>query len=109
MSASEGAQLIYLASAILFVVGLKRLTKVRTAQSGNIVAGVAMLLAVLGALVEYEIFSYQWILIGVAAGAAVGAFAAQRVPMTEMPEMVAIFNGVGGAASGFVALSVLWG
>ena len=109
MTAPDVAQLIYLVSAVLFIVGLKRLTHVRTAQSGNMVAGVAMLLAVVGALVEYEIFSYQWIAIGVVAGTVIGAFAAQRVPMTGMPEMVAIFNGVGGAASGFVALSVLWG
>jgi len=109
MTAQDVAQLIYLLSAVLFVVGLKRLTKVRTAQAGNMIAGVAMLLAVVGALLEYQIFSYQWIAIGIIAGTVIGAFAAQRVPMTEMPEMVAIFNGVGGAASGCVALSVLWG
>jgi NAD(P) transhydrogenase subunit beta len=108
MSGQPLAQLIYLLSAVLFIVGLKRLTRVRTARAGNAMAAGAMLLAVVGALVEYEIVSFQWLLIGVVAGGLIGAVAAMRVPMTKMPELVAIFNGFGGAASAVVAASVLW-
>lgn len=108
MSAGSIAQLVYLLSAVLFIVGLKRITRVRSARGGNLMAALAMLLAVVGALIEYDIVSYQWILVGVAVGAAIGAFAAIRVAMTDMPELVAVFNGFGGAASAFVAASVLW-
>ncbi len=108
MSGQQLAQLIYLLSAVLFIVGLKRLTRVRTARAGNALAAVAMLLAVVGALVEYQIVSFQWLLVGVVSGGLIGGVAAMRVPMTKMPEMVAIFNGFGGAASAVVAASVLW-
>jgi NAD(P) transhydrogenase subunit beta len=108
MTGAAVAKLIYLVSAVLFILGLKRLTRVRTARAGNFMSGVAMLLAVVGALVEYQIASYQWILVGVAIGGIIGLVAAVRVPMTSMPEMVAIFNGFGGAASAVVAASVLW-
>ncbi len=110
-------QLIYLLSAVLFILGLKRMTRVRTAQSGNQLAGVAMLLAVVGALMEYgialpnrpaDIVSYQWIIVGALIGGLIGAVAAKRVKMTSMPELVAVFNGFGGGASVAVAASVLW-
>ncbi len=108
MSAQDIAQLIYLVSAVLFILGLKRMTRVRTARNGNFLSGIAMLLAVVGALIEYQIVHYQWIIAGSVVGSLIGGVAAMRVPMTKMPEMVAIFNGFGGAASAFVAASVLW-
>ena len=108
MSGENVAQLIYLFSAVLFILGLKRLTRVKSARGGNMLSAVAMLLAVVGALIEYQIVSYTWILVGCAIGGGIGAIAAVRVPMTSMPEMVAIFNGFGGAASAVVAMSVLW-
>jgi len=108
MSHEEIAQVIYLLSAVLFIFGLKRMTRVRSARGGNRLAAIAMFLAVVGAVVEYQVVHYQWIAIGLAAGGLVGAVAALRVPMTAMPEMVAIFNGSGGAASAVVAGSVLW-
>ena len=101
--------LIYLASAVLFIVGLKRMTKVRTARAGNTMAAGAMLLAVVGTLVEMGTVDYRWILGGLALGSVVGAFAALRVAMTSMPEMVALLNGTGGLSSGLVALAVFWG
>ncbi len=104
----EIAQLIYLASAVLFILGLKRMTRVKHARGGNLLSAVAMLLAVVGALLEYDIIHYTWLLAGAVVGGAIGAVAAVRVPMTSMPEMVAIFNGFGGAASSFVALAYLW-
>lgn len=100
--------LAYLLSSSLFIYGLKRLARVRTARTGNAIAALAMLLAVVGTLVELGVIDYRWITVAVVAGASVGAFAALRVRMTAMPEMVALLNGLGGAASALVALSVLF-
>ncbi len=100
--------LVYLLSAALFIFGLKRMSRVRTARSGNAVASLAMLLAVVGTLVELGHIDYRWILAGLAVGSAIGAVVAARVPMTSMPELVALLNGFGGAASTLVALSVYW-
>ncbi len=100
--------LTYLASAILFVFGLKRMTRVHTARGGNALAALAMLLAIVATLVEMGRIDYRWILIGVVVGSAIGAFAAMTVPMTDMPEMVALFNGFGGGASMLVGASVVW-
>jgi len=99
---------LYLASVVLFIVGLKRLSHVRRAQGGNGLASLAMLLAVVGALLQMGLVEYQWIIGGLVVGAVIGAVAAIRVQMTAMPEMVALFNGSGGLASTMVALSVFW-
>jgi NAD(P) transhydrogenase subunit beta len=102
--------LAYLASSVVFIFGLKRLGRVKTARSGNQLAAVAMAIAVAGTLIELGgEASYPWILAGVAVGGLIGGVAAVRVEMTSMPEMVALFNGFGGAASSLVALSVFWG
>jgi NAD(P) transhydrogenase subunit beta len=101
-------ELAYLLSAVLFMTGLKRLGKVRTAQAGNNLAAWAMLIAVVATLVEIGVVDYRWMILGAVVGGAIGAVAAVRVPMTKMPEMVAIFNGFGGGASTLVALAVLW-
>jgi H+-translocating NAD(P) transhydrogenase subunit beta len=100
--------LIYLVSAVLFILGLKRLSKVKTARSGNAIAALAMLLAIVGTLLELGWIDYRWILGGIAVGSVVGGVAAIRVQMTSMPEMVALFNGFGGAASTLIALSIFW-
>jgi NAD(P) transhydrogenase subunit beta len=100
---------LYLSSVVLFIVGLKRLSHVRKAQSGNALASLAMLLAIIGALLQMGVVDYRWIAGGLIVGAVIGGFAAVRVQMTEMPEMVALFNGSGGLASTLVALSVFWG
>jgi len=98
----------YLLSAVLFIFGLKRMGRVRTARNGNQLAAVAMAIAVLASLVEIGTVDYRWILIGIALGGLVGAVAAVKIPMTKMPELVALFNGSGGAASALVALAVVW-
>ena len=108
MSTDALAKLIYLLSAVLFILGLKRMTRVKSSRGGNLLSAVAMLLAVVGALIEYRVVHYQWIGVGVVVGTLIGGLAAVRVPMTSMPEMVAIFNGFGGAASAVVATSILW-
>ncbi|MDX1502330.1 MAG: NAD(P)(+) transhydrogenase (Re/Si-specific) subunit beta [Thermoanaerobaculia bacterium] len=100
--------LFYLISAVLFILGLKGLTKVRTAQRGNGLAALAMLLAIVTTLLEMGLVDYRWIVAGLVVGGLIGAVAALRVEMTAMPEMVALFNGFGGGASALVALSVLW-
>jgi NAD(P) transhydrogenase subunit beta len=101
--------LLYLLSAVLFILGIKGLTGVRTAQRGNAMAALAMLLAVVTTLVDFEILDFRWIIIGLIIGAAIGAIAAIRVEMTGMPELVALFNGFGGAGSALVASSIVWG
>ena len=100
--------LIYLLSATLFIFGLKRLSRVRTARGGNAIAAVAMALAVIGTLIELGSIDYRWIAAGLIAGTVVGAAIAVRVPMTSMPEMVALLNGFGGAASALVGLAIYW-
>jgi NAD(P) transhydrogenase subunit beta len=97
--------LTYLLSAILFVVGLKRLQSPATARAGNALASLAMLLAIVATLVDTEILTWTGILIGVALGGAIGGFAARKVEMTQMPQLVGIFNGFGGGASALVAVA----
>ena len=101
-------QLLYLASAALFIVGLKGLTKVGSARRGNAIAALGMLLAIIGTLIEAGRIDYRWIIAGVVIGSVIGWVSALRVPMTQMPEMVAIFNGFGGGASALVAISTLY-
>jgi len=96
-------QLVYLLSATLFVFGLKRLGSPATARQGNRMAALAMLIAIVATLLDQEILSWQLIGLGVILGSVIGAFAARTVKMTDMPQMVGIFNGLGGGASGVVA------
>jgi NAD(P) transhydrogenase subunit beta len=98
---------LYLLATILFVWGIKGLTGVRTARRGNRMASVGMLIAVVAAMSEAEVLPWWALAIGIAIGAAVGLRLAIKVPMTAMPELVAAFNGLGGAASAFVGLSYL--
>lgn len=100
--------LLYLLSAVLFIFGLKGLTKVRSARRGNALAALAMLIAVAATLLDLGVIDYRWILAGLLVGGSVGAIAALRVEMTAMPELVALFNGFGGGASALVAIAILW-
>ncbi|MDH5398365.1 MAG: NAD(P)(+) transhydrogenase (Re/Si-specific) subunit beta [Cyclobacteriaceae bacterium] len=100
--------LIYLISATLFILGLKRMGRISTARSGNTLSAFAMFLAVIGTLLEIGFVDYRWIIGGLIIGGLIGTVAALRVRMTEMPEMVALFNGSGGAASLAVAVAVVW-
>jgi NAD(P) transhydrogenase subunit beta len=101
--------LVALASIALFIVGLKRLSKVRTARNGNALMAAGMGLAVVLTLVEQGIVDFRWIIGGLALGAAIGIVVVVRAQATQMPEIVARFNGFGGAASALVALSLIWG
>lgn len=97
--------LFYLASAVLFIVGIKGLTRPRTAVRGNLLAAIGMLVAVVVTLLNQSIISYGWILAGGIIGAAIGVLLATRIQMTAMPQMVALLNGFGGGASLAVALA----
>jgi NAD(P) transhydrogenase subunit beta len=98
-------QLVYMAAALCFILGIKRLSGVRTARGGNILASVGMAVAVAITLVLVEAVTWWVLLGGVALGTIVGFLLATRVQMTAMPELVALFNGLGGAASALVALA----
>ena len=93
----------YLVAAVLFILGLKRLSRPRTAVRGNQLGATGMLIAVIVTLADNAILGYEWIIAGLVLGAAVGALLAVRVQMTSMPELVALFNGFGGGASVLVA------
>ena len=97
--------LFYLISAVCFILGLKRLSHPKTARSGNFLAALGMLIAIAATLASSDVLNLQLIAIGVGVGAVIGLLFATRVQMTEMPQMVAIFNGLGGAASALVASS----
>ncbi|MGQ0814303.1 MAG: NAD(P)(+) transhydrogenase (Re/Si-specific) subunit beta [Gemmatimonadota bacterium] len=97
--------LCYLLAASLFIIGLKRLSSPATARSGNAIAALGMLLAIIATLVNRDIVSFQWIIVGLLLGAVIGAVMAARVQMTAMPQLVGILNAFGGAASALVAIS----
>ena len=97
----------YLVASVLFILGLKGLTHPRTAVRGNTLGALAMLLAVLATLLDQRILSFEYILIGVVVGLLIGVAFAAKIPMTSMPELVAIFNGFGGVASVLVAGAAL--
>ena len=104
----ELINLWYILAAALFVFGLKQLSSPATAVRGNFLSALGMLIAVAVTLFSQEILDFRWILIAAALGAVIGAFAAQRVAMTGMPEMVALFNGSGGVASLLVGWAALY-
>jgi NAD(P) transhydrogenase subunit beta len=99
---------IDLVAVLLLALGIKGLSKVRSARGANQLAAVAMGLAVLGLLIEIQPgpLAWLWIAAGSAAGGLAGLITARRVPMTAMPEVVALFNGCGGLASLLVAVGV---
>jgi H+-translocating NAD(P) transhydrogenase subunit beta len=100
--------LAYLAAAALFIYGIRRLRTPETARSGNTLAAIGMVIALIATIFVADIdnvLSVGEISAGVVVGAVIGAVAAQRVRMTAMPQMVAAFNGVGGGAAALVAVS----
>jgi NAD(P) transhydrogenase subunit beta len=106
--------LMYLVASVLFIFGLKKMGHPRTAVQGNLLGALGMLLAIGAALFDVNMQAlaagfgvdtthYVLIAIGIVVGSVIGAVMAQRVQMTAMPQMVALFNGLGGAASVLVA------
>ncbi len=101
--------IFYLASAVCFIIGIKKLSHPKTARSGNSIAAIGMLIAIITVLYQEFVRSGEmdWniILIGIVIGTIIGIIAAIKVEMTQMPQLVAIFNGFGGGASAFIASS----
>ena len=103
-----GIQLTYLVAASLFIFGLKKLGSPATARQGNLWAAVGMLLAIVATLLDRQVLNYELILLGLAIGSVAGAILAYKVAMTDMPQMVGLLNGLGGAASALVAVGEYW-
>lgn len=98
-------EITYLVSSIFFIYGIKMLGSPKTARKGNLYAAIGMFLAIAATLVDQNVLTYEWIIIGAIVGSIVGALLAFKTPMTGMPQMVGMLNGFGGGASTLVALS----
>ncbi|MDF0553917.1 NAD(P)(+) transhydrogenase (Re/Si-specific) subunit beta [Kamptonema sp. UHCC 0994] len=104
----SGIQLSYLVAASLFIIGLKQLGSPATARQGNVLAAIGMAIAIVGTLLERQVVSYELIVVGIIAGSILGTIMAKTVAMTDMPQMVGLLNGFGGAASALVAVGEFW-
>ena len=98
-------QVAYLAASVLFILGLKGLSSPETARRGNLLAAMGMLLAIVGTLFHKDIISYEWIIVGMVIGSAIGAAMAIFMPMTAMPERIALSHSFGGLAAALVGVS----
>ena len=102
--------LIYIVASVTFIIGLKMLSHPESARKGNLVAAAGMTLAILGTIFLYRdetgnhLHNYGWIFGGIAIGGVIGTLAAKKVKMTAMPEMVSLFNGMGGACAALISL-----
>ena len=103
-----GIQLTYLVAASLFILGLKKLGSPASARNGNLVAAVGMLLAIVATMLDQHVLNYEMILVGLAIGSVIGTVIAYKVQMTEMPQMVGLLNGLGGASSALIAVAEFW-
>ena len=98
----------YIIAAIFFIIGLKRLSSPGTARNGNRLASVGMLIAVLVTVLGNNILGWEWIITSILISSVIGFFSARKIQMTAMPQLVAIFNGLGGSASGLIAAGELY-
>src|SRR5687767_13050853 len=103
--------IIYLIASVTFILGLKMLSHPETARKGNLVAAVGMTLAIFGTIFIYrdpytdaKLGNYAWIFGGLIIGGIIGVLAARKVKMTAMPEMVSMFNGMGGACAALISI-----
>jgi NAD(P) transhydrogenase subunit beta len=103
---------IYLVASITFILGLKMLSHPESARRGNLVAAAGMTLAIFGTIFLYEdldtgvrLHNYGWIFAGLVVGGIVGTISARKVKMTAMPEMVSMFNGMGGACAALISIA----
>ncbi len=103
-----GIQLSYIVAVSFFFFGLKKLGSPATARQGNLWASIGMFIAIVATLLERQVLNYQMIFVAIAIGSVIGAIAAYKVEMTAMPQMVGLFNGLGGAASAMVAVGEFW-
>jgi H+-translocating NAD(P) transhydrogenase subunit beta len=105
LSRTDAIGAAYLVCAILFIIGLRRLSSPATARSGNQLAAIGMAIAIAATLFDERVLSFGWIVVGALVGGVAGAVGARKVKMTAMPQMVALFNGFGGGAAALVALA----
>ena len=96
--------ILYLVAAICFILALKGLSSPKTARRGNLIGAAGALVAVVTVFLSMKLENIPWILAAIAVGSAIAAPVARRVQMTQMPQLVALFNGVGGGAAALVAL-----
>jgi NAD(P) transhydrogenase subunit beta len=101
--------LCYLVGSVTFIIGLKMLSNPASARKGNLVAAAGMTIAIAGTIFLYEedgqrLGNYGWIFGGIAIGTIIGYLAAKKVKMTAMPEMVSLFNGMGGACAALISV-----
>jgi H+-translocating NAD(P) transhydrogenase subunit beta len=101
--------LCYIIGSVTFIIGLKMLSHPKTARKGNLIAAFGMIIAILGTIFLYEeggqkLGNYGWIFGGIAIGTIIGFLAAKKVKMTAMPEMVSMFNGMGGACAALISI-----
>ncbi|MBO9595934.1 MAG: NAD(P)(+) transhydrogenase (Re/Si-specific) subunit beta [Niabella sp.] len=100
----------YIIASVTFIIGLKMLSEPASARKGNLVAAAGMSVAVLGTIFLYrddtgqQLGNYGWIFGGICIGGLIGTLAAKRVKMTAMPEMVSMFNGMGGLCAALIAV-----
>src|SRR5213076_894367 len=101
----------YLIGSVTFILGLKMLSNPATARRGNLIAAFGMSIAILGTIFLYrddagnKLHNYAWIFGGILIGGIVGTLAAKKIKMTAMPEMVSMFNGMGGACAALISIS----
>src|SRR3954453_3085493 len=102
--------LCYLLASVTFIIGLKMLSNPATARRGNLIAATGMTIAILGTIFLYKddegnkLHNYGWIFGGIVIGGIIGTLAAKKVKMTAMPEMVSMFNGMGGACAALISI-----
>jgi NAD(P) transhydrogenase subunit beta len=101
----SGIAIAYIVAAVLFILGLKRLSSPATARSGNQLAAIGMAVALAATLLDRQILSFGIIAVGMLLGAAIGVYFARTVQMTAMPQMVALFNGMGGGTAALVSVA----
>ncbi|MFI5323400.1 MAG: NAD(P)(+) transhydrogenase (Re/Si-specific) subunit beta [Thermodesulfobacteriota bacterium] len=97
--------LVYLISAILFILGLKGLNSPETARRGQKMAAIGMAMAIIGTLIQHEVISYQWIVVGLVIGSIAGIGIAAWTPMTKMPERTALSHAFGALAAALVGVA----
>ena len=102
--------IIYLIASLTFIVGLKMLAKPNSARVGNLIAAGGMFIAIFGTIFLYKnnngnyLNNYVWIFAAISIGSVLGFFSAKKVKMTAMPEMVSLFNGMGGACAALISI-----
>ncbi|HMX04721.1 MAG TPA: NAD(P)(+) transhydrogenase (Re/Si-specific) subunit beta, partial [Chitinophagales bacterium] len=110
MTTLDILKLCYLLGSVSFIVGLKMLAKPDSAKRGNMLAAIGMGIAIIGTILfhrneeDESIGNLAWIFGGIAIGTVVGYLAAMKVKMTQMPQMVSLFNGMGGACAALIGI-----